>query len=148
MGKFTGKKRRLNYKPILWIGGIALPVIVAVGFLVWPKRPVLVQFETGPVFNAHVSPAGSFRVDWKTNLPTRGSVFYRFTESRPYDEVSTQLDTRGAVSIPAAAGQKIEFYVEVSGLRTKPVRSENFQVELLPPLTTRPAGATMPVKKR
>ncbi len=139
MGKFTGKKRKLNYKPILWIGGIAIPLIAIATILAWPKKPVLMQFETGPIFDAHLSRAGNFRIDWKTNLPARGSVFYRFADDQPYDELSTQLDTRGAVSIPAKAGQKIEFYVEVSGLRTKPVRSENFKVELLPPLTTRPA---------
>ncbi len=141
MGKITGKKRKLDYRPILWVGGIAIPLLVVVTILAWPKKPIPVRFEAGPAAEAHVSKAGNVRIHWTTNLPARGSVYYRFGDDQPFDELSTQLDTRGVVSIPAKAGRQLEFYVEVSGLRSRPVRSENFRVDLLPPLATQPTNS-------
>jgi len=142
MGKLTGKKRKLNRWPILYIGAAGLAVIVIFTILVWPKPPVELKFTEEPAFSPHLSKAGTFKVRWQVNTPVRATLHYRFAGSQSFDELSTQLGERGAAAVPAQAGTTIEFYVDAPGPRNQPLRSKDYQVTLLPyvePPATKPA---------
>jgi hypothetical protein len=144
MSRFTGKKRKLDYKPILIVGGIAIPVITIVTILAWPRPPVQLAFTEGPRFDRHLTKKGTFLIEWRTNLPTWATVKYRFPPEQDFDEVRTQEDTRGVVPIPAEAGKIVQFLVELPGRRNRTIRSQLYTVELLSPTATRPATASAP----
>jgi len=113
VGKFTGKRRKLNYKPIVWVAAVAVPVLIAVAVVIWPKRPVEVQFEQAPVSDGQLGEHGSFRLTWQTNVQARGTVYYRYSSDRPYRRMIVNPSRRHVVSIAAEPGETVELYVEV-----------------------------------
>jgi hypothetical protein len=145
MGKFTGKKQKLDYKPILYGGIIALPLLLLLILYLHGQNPIQTTFETGPTFTPNLSQAQMFIIRWTTNVPARGTVHYRFDPAKPYQTLATDLDSRGAIAIPAKPGQTIDFYIQAYPLSGLSVKSEIFQVKLLPtaPVTTAAADAKM-----
>lgn len=144
MSKRTGKRRRLNYKPMLLVAGIAIPVIVILVVLTWPTPKEPLGFVEGPRFDPHLSAKGNLRIEWRTNKPMTANVKYRFDGDTHFDEIITQKDTRGMVSIPGSPGKTIHFQVELPGSRDQPVSSRLYSVQLLPPVASRPATASAP----
>ncbi len=148
MSRRVSRRRQVNYKPIFLIGAIAIPVIVIATVLAWPKKQVEVRMEGEPTFDPHLTQHGNFIVRWKTNLPARGNLYYRFDGSQSYDEIVTGQQLSSTVAIPGQAGKTVEFYVEVLGGAKKPLKSKVYHVTLLPPVTTAPATASAPAGRK
>jgi len=139
MGKLTGRKRKLNYKPIIWVAAVALPVVIAVASLVWPKPPVTVVFEQSPTADGKLSTQGTFQLTWQTNVETSGVVYYRGRSDRPYQQMVCGVACRHVVAIPATPGQKIELYVETGSTRGQGITAPAIEV-----VAWRPRSTTVP----
>jgi len=143
MGRFTGKKRKLNYKPILLVAAVAVPIIVGLTILFWPEGYIRIKFDSGPTYDPHLSERGAFRVSWQTNLETRGTVHYRYLPGSPYYEMPAAVGREHVVSVPGKPGDRVEFFVEVEAGRDK-LRSSHFTAKLIKSASSTQAGATRP----
>ena len=143
MSKFTGRKRKLNYKPILYVAAIALPVIVVVVILAWPKPRTEIVFEQEPSATGVLNEFGTFHLSWQTDVETQGTVYYRYGPDQLYHHAGYTLSRRHVVSIPAKPGDKVEVYVEASGRGVNPAKSPVITIAAETP-TTAPAESNKP----
>ncbi len=137
MGKITGRKRKLNYKPIFYVAAFAIPAIIIVTIFIRPAQEVPLKFIDGPHCNASLRPSGTVRIWFGVNQKGRSMVFYRYNPGHRYQAMSTTFGTKFAVAVPAKVGQVIEYYVEVTAGRQE-IKSQKYKVTVIPATTTGP----------
>jgi len=111
MGKRTGKKRKLDYRPILLVGGVALPIIVVITVLIWPQQNVPLRIVSVGPDSTGAGSGGRVLIAWRTNKPARGSLFYRILGREQFAQVGTAISEEHKAPVVAQPGQTFEFYV-------------------------------------
>ena len=142
MSKFTGKKKKLNYRPIFYVAAVAIPLLIVITILIKPPKITPLEFAEKPTFDAHLSKAGTLHIHWKVNQPANCILYYRFDSKKKFQEMSTAFGDRFVVAIPAKPKNTIEFYIKVNASRQE-ILSKRFEVKLLP-YTPASKSATKP----
>ena len=135
MGRITGKKQKLNYKPILLVGGIGIPLVVVLAVLITPAPWSALKFERPPAFSPQLTARGALQIRWQTNLPSQGTVHFRYRNDQRWQQTVTRTAVDHVASIPGQAGEHVEFYVQAKKGRDA-LESEHFTVVLQPAVAT------------